>query len=107
MKKFVFCIFMASAVEALAADRYALVDDAGVVTNVIVIEDGAEYTPPKALKLVKDTGKAAPGGTYSAVFGFSEPPMPAAAVPLAAIDPAKKLKEFLARNPDVAKMLAE
>lgn len=106
MNKIVFCILLASTLPAWAADRYALVDDAGIVTNVIVIEDGAEYTPPKGLKLVKDTGKAAPGGTYSAVLGFSKPPMPPAAEP-AAIDPAKKLKEFLARNPDVAKMLAE
>ena len=44
----------------------ALVDDAGNVQNVILIDDEKQnYQPPEGCELVEATGHAEPGGTYS------------------------------------------
>ncbi len=44
--------------------RYAVVDKSGNVTNVIVWDGEAQYTPPEGTELIEVTGAAGPGWTY-------------------------------------------
>jgi hypothetical protein len=48
------------------SQRWALVDEIGVVQQVIVLEDGAKWESPEGLALVPDdkNTSAEPGGTY-------------------------------------------
>ena len=46
--------------------RHALVNKAGEVVNIIVLEDGADWTAPSDLIVVRDIlGKAVIGGSYN------------------------------------------
>ena len=45
--------------------RKAIVAQDGTVENVILIEDGAEWTPPENTILVEDDGTARMGGVYA------------------------------------------
>jgi hypothetical protein len=52
----------------MAAKRMAAIDADGNIDNVILIEDGADWTPPGRCSLVDDAdeAKAEPGGYYRA-----------------------------------------
>lgn len=54
--------------------RKAVVNGAGHIANVILLEDGAVWTPPAGHTVVDDPdGKASPGGDWDGVM-FTPPP---------------------------------
>jgi hypothetical protein len=54
----------------------ALVDPSGLIVNVIVLDEGADYVPPEGLTLVLDSTEGAePGGSWDGTT-FSAPPPP-------------------------------
>ena len=60
--------------------RKALVDSKGLVVNVIVIEDGANWSPPDGCILVDATNAGGPGYTWDG-RKFVAPLAPAPAAP--------------------------
>lgn len=58
------------------AKRMAIVDADGVVQNVVLLADGAQWAPPQGTALIQDDGKAAIGGKHE--NGAFSPPPPAA-----------------------------
>ena len=48
----------------MAPKRMAVVEADGNVDNVILIEDGADWTPPEGMSLVDADHDAEPGGNY-------------------------------------------
>jgi hypothetical protein len=59
--------------------RHALIDVSGNIVNVVMLEGGANWTPPDGLTAIRDKiGEAEPGGMFSDSSFYPKP----AAVPI-------------------------
>lgn len=76
--------------------RAAIVDASGLIVNVIVLAEDAEYTPPEGLTLVRDfVDMAEPGGSWDGNAFHPAPPPPVVSDPVAPATPTKE--QLLAR----------